>query len=31
MTPEERRAHLQNARELFNRGDYWLAHEAFYY
>src|SRR3989442_15676237 len=28
MTPEERRAHLENARELFNRGEYWLAHEA---
>src|SRR2546427_12907100 len=28
MAPEERRAHLENARELFNRGDYWLAHEA---
>src|SRR2546425_9333136 len=28
MAPEERRAHLEHARELFNRGDYWLAHEA---
>ena len=28
MTPEERRAQLENARALFNRGDYWLAHEA---
>ncbi|HWC74844.1 MAG TPA: DUF309 domain-containing protein [Gemmatimonadales bacterium] len=28
MTPEERRRYLEHARELFNRGDYWLAHEA---
>ncbi len=28
MTSEERRAHLANARNLFNRGEYWLAHEA---
>src|SRR3989442_7753679 len=26
--PEERRAHLIRARELFNAGDYWAAHEA---
>jgi hypothetical protein len=28
MTPEDRRAHLERARELFNAGDYWAAHEA---
>jgi predicted metal-dependent hydrolase len=28
MTPEVRRAHLTRACELFNAGDYWLAHEA---
>ena len=28
MTPEERRRYLDHARELFNAGDYWLAHEA---
>ena len=28
MTPSERRAHLENARELFNAGEYWHAHEA---
>src|SRR2546428_10775115 len=28
MAPEERRAHLEHARELYNRGDYWLAYEA---
>src|SRR3989442_12688226 len=28
MSPEERRAHLIRARELFNAGDYWAAHEA---
>ena len=28
MTPEERRATLRRARDLFNAGDYWLAHEA---
>ena len=28
MTPEDRRRYLDHARELFNRGDYWLAHEA---
>lgn len=28
MTPEERRGYLENARELFNNGEYWLAHEA---
>jgi hypothetical protein len=28
MTPEDRRRHLENARDLFNRGEYWLAHEA---
>lgn len=28
MTPEVRRAHLENARALFNSGEYWLAHEA---
>ncbi len=28
MTPEERRRHLENARQLFNSGEFWLAHEA---
>jgi predicted metal-dependent hydrolase len=28
LTPEERRRYLDNARDLFNAGDYWLAHEA---
>lgn len=28
MTPEERQATLQRARDLFNAGEYWLAHEA---
>ena len=28
MTPEERRRSLENACELFNTGEYWLAHEA---
>ena len=28
MTPHERRAHLTRARDLFNAGEYWLAHEA---
>ena len=28
MNPEDRRRYLDHARELFNRGDYWLAHEA---
>jgi len=28
VTPEERRRYLEHARELFNAGDYWLAHEA---
>jgi uncharacterized protein len=28
MTPQERRRQLENARELFNSGEYWLAHEA---
>ncbi len=28
MTPEDRRAHLERARQLFNSGEYWLAHEA---
>ena len=28
MTPEERRGYLENARDLFNTGEYWLAHEA---
>jgi hypothetical protein len=28
MTPLERRAILENARNLFNAGEYWLAHEA---
>jgi len=28
VTPEERRGYLENARDLFNTGEYWLAHEA---
>ena len=28
MNPEDRRRYLENARELFNSGEYWLAHEA---
>ena len=28
MTPADRRAHLTRARELFNAGEYWAAHEA---
>lgn len=28
MTPEERQANLTRARDLFNAGDYWAAHEA---
>lgn len=28
MTPQERQAILTRARDLFNAGDYWLAHEA---
>src|SRR2546430_15284922 len=28
MTPEVRRAHVTRARDLFNAGEYWLAHEA---
>src|SRR5438552_4292478 len=28
MTPEVRRAHVTRARDLFNSGDYWAAHEA---
>ena len=28
MTPEDRRRYVAHARELFNRGEYWLAHEA---
>ena len=28
MPPESRRAHLERARDLFNCGDYWAAHEA---
>lgn len=28
MTPEDRRAHVLRARDLFNAGDYWAAHEA---
>ncbi len=28
MTPEDRRGHLENARQLFNAGEFWLAHEA---
>jgi hypothetical protein len=28
VTPEERRGQLVHARELFNAGEFWLAHEA---
>jgi len=28
MTPDERQATLTRARDLFNAGDYWAAHEA---
>jgi len=28
MTPEDRRRYLEHARDLFNRGEFWLAHEA---
>lgn len=28
MTPEVRRAHVTHACDLFNAGEYWLAHEA---
>src|SRR5947208_14371063 len=28
MSPADRRRHLENARDLFNSGEYWLAHEA---
>src|SRR5580765_8007445 len=28
MTPDERRRYLEHARDLFNRGEFWLAHEA---
>jgi Domain of unknown function (DUF309) len=28
MAPEDRRRYLENACNLFNAGDYWLAHEA---
>jgi len=28
MTSEERRRYLEHARDLFNRGEFWLAHEA---
>ncbi|HKR55887.1 MAG TPA: DUF309 domain-containing protein [Gemmatimonadales bacterium] len=28
MTPEAREAQLKTAQDLFNRGEYWLAHEA---
>ncbi len=28
MSPAERRRHLEVARDLFNAGDYWRAHEA---
>ncbi|MGH7645643.1 MAG: DUF309 domain-containing protein [Gemmatimonadales bacterium] len=28
MSPDERRHHLECARDLFNAGDYWSAHEA---
>ena len=28
MTSDERRRYLENARDLFNTGEYWLAHEA---
>ena len=28
MNPEDRRRYLEHARELFNAGEFWLAHEA---
>jgi hypothetical protein len=28
VRPEERRRYLENARDLFNAGEFWLAHEA---
>lgn len=28
MSPQARRRQLEQARELFNAGEYWLAHEA---
>jgi len=28
VTPDERQRYLENARDLFNSGEYWLAHEA---
>ncbi|HMG18470.1 MAG TPA: DUF309 domain-containing protein [Gemmatimonadales bacterium] len=28
MTPSERHRYLEHARELFNNGEFWLAHEA---
>jgi len=28
VKPEDRRRYLENARDLFNGGEYWLAHEA---
>ncbi len=28
MNPEDRRRYLENARDLFNTGEFWLAHEA---
>src|SRR5256885_4315966 len=28
MTPDERHRYLEHARGLFNRGEFWLAHEA---
>ncbi len=28
MSPEDRRRYLEHARELFNAGEFWLAHEA---
>ena len=28
MAPDDRRRYLEHARELFNSGEFWLAHEA---
>jgi hypothetical protein len=28
MAADERRRYMEHARDLFNRGEYWLAHEA---
>ena len=28
MAPEDRRRYLEHARDLFNRGEFWLAHES---